>query len=127
MKYLQIHHSASPRDTTTFDDIERWHRARGWNGCGYNYVIDGQGKVYIGRDEGSQLAACPGHNKDSIAICVCGNFEEEKPNQPQLVRLRLMVSNLRNDYPGIQLVGHNELKATACPGKNLISILPSLI
>ena len=32
-----IHHSASPIGTTV-EQIDQWHKARGWTGIGYHFV-----------------------------------------------------------------------------------------
>lgn len=46
-----IHCSAvRPWQLSLVEDIERWHRARGWkNGCGYHYVEYRDGTVASGR------------------------------------------------------------------------------
>lgn len=33
VKYLVVHHAASS-DTTTIEDIRRWHKAKGWTDIG---------------------------------------------------------------------------------------------
>ncbi len=46
-----IHCSAvRPWQLSLVEDIERWHRVRGWkNGCGYHYVEYRDGTVVSGR------------------------------------------------------------------------------
>lgn len=48
---LVIHHSASPRDTTTIDKITKWHKHRGFATVGYHKVILGNGSIKAGRSE----------------------------------------------------------------------------
>jgi len=65
--------------------IDAWHKARGWRGCGYHYVITNgvaiHGKPYNPEldgiiQQGRQLrevgAHCWGHNRDSVGICLIG-------------------------------------------------------
>ena len=67
------------------DLIDEWHKARGWKGCGYHYVIlNGvstygkpynpafDGVVQTGRLLVETGAHCKGHNEDSIGICLIG-------------------------------------------------------
>ena len=65
-----IHCSATPegRDYTVAD-IDRWHKARGWRGIGYHYVIYRDGSVHAGRPVEQIGAHCTGHNANSIGIC----------------------------------------------------------
>ena len=65
--------------------IDQWHLARGWDECGYHYVItngrldhgkpynpEHDGLIQAGRLAGEVGAHCKGHNHDSIGICLIG-------------------------------------------------------
>ena len=52
-------------------EIDKWHRQRGWNSCGYHYVITPRG-IEIGRPDSQQGAHCKYENHDSIGICLTG-------------------------------------------------------
>ncbi|MCP4599182.1 MAG: N-acetylmuramoyl-L-alanine amidase [Proteobacteria bacterium] len=79
-----IHCSAS--SFGSFELIDQWHKERGWNGCGYHFVIlNGKtgpglpwdkrwnGTIERGRDVDEIGAHCRGQNKTSIGICLIGN------------------------------------------------------
>lgn len=83
IKRVIIHCSDSPFGDLAL--IDRWHRARGWKGCGYHYVITNgvvdpgkpysaalDGRIEIGRLLTEAGAHCKGHNHDSIGICLIG-------------------------------------------------------
>ena len=72
---LIVHCSATPegRDYTV-QDIDRWHRARGWSGIGYHYVIYRDGTIHAGRPEWQVGAHCRNHNAHSIGICYIGGL-----------------------------------------------------
>lgn len=53
-------------------EIDRWHRARGWAGIGYHYVIDRDGSIGKGRPLSRVGAHTRGHNRDSVGICLIG-------------------------------------------------------
>lgn len=45
IKYLIIYHSATARDTTTFDAIKIYHTLKGLGDIGYHFFITASGKV----------------------------------------------------------------------------------
>lgn len=128
---ITIHHDAlnsaglsRERDVATrIESIRRSHRQRGseWVDIGYHYVIDPAGRVWEGRPitiEGAHVGKTNEHN---LGICVLGNFDEQRPSSAALTTLDSFVAHqarqhrvsIRNVYT------HQELKPTACPGRNL--------
>lgn len=59
----------------TVADIDKMHRARGWNGIGYHYVVYADGSVHKGRSVEKAGAHVSGHNADSIGICYVGGLD----------------------------------------------------
>ena len=127
-KYLMIHHSASPMKTTTLETIRRIHVVQnGWLDIGYTWMIDGKGNRLHGRSHVYQNAACPYYNASAWHICLFGNFEYEKPTPKQITGLEMLIRDIYHYHvPGLPIIGHYEKKATACPGKNLITLLPEI-
>jgi len=119
INFICIHHTASPAKTTTTAMIDGWHRANGWSGIGYHYVILHNGIVEKGRPVEKTGAHVAGKNSDSIGIVLCGNFEKETPSPEQLSSLRALLVELKRQYPEASVTWHSELAATLCPGKNL--------
>lgn len=85
-KAIVLHVSASTWGTR--DDIDRWHRSRGWSGIGYHRVIlngfprpDGRyrpdldGLIQTGRADSVEGAHCRagGMNALSLGVCLIGN------------------------------------------------------
>jgi N-acetyl-anhydromuramyl-L-alanine amidase AmpD len=60
------------------------------------------------------------YNEYGIGICLVGNFEESDPSDAQLASIKRLVSVLKHEYQltDSQVIGHRDVKATACPGKN---------
>lgn len=119
-----VHHSASPVHTTV-DQIDQWHKARGWNGIGYHFVVLEDCSVGKGRSLNRQGAHTKGQNKHSIGICVTGNFEDYHLPKPRFDALiECIQSNL--DAYGLRwndVYYHQEFSATACCGRYLIEQL----
>lgn len=115
---LVVHHSASSRVSTTLEWIEGWHRAKGWDGVGYHWVIEDDGVIRAGRPVPSTGAHVRGHNDSSLGVCVVGDNtrEEHRWNDAQKDALRRLVAACRVVWPGIPVVRHADVGPTLCPG-----------
>lgn len=104
----------------TARDIDRWHRQRGFQMIGYNYIIRIDGTIEIGRPMEMVGAHCVGHNRNSIGICYIGGLSSDgKPKdtrtKEQKESLRALIEQLREEFPEVTLHGHNEFANKACP------------
>ena len=121
IKELIIHCSDTPEGKHfTVEDIDRWHKERGWKGIGYHYVIYLDGSIHRGRPQSQVGAHCKGHNKNSIGICYIGGrglngkpkdtrTEEQKESLLELLR------SLKCRYPKAGIFGHRDFANKACP------------
>ena len=126
IEYIIIHSSGTMQGTPlTAKDIDRAHKQRGWCGIGYNFVIDLDGKVELGRSikwQGAHCGAC-GRNNDSIGICYIGgvNCEYEMCDTrtpQQKLALEAVLQTLKAVWPDAEICGHRDFAATACPSFN---------
>ena len=120
-----IHHSASVDGRThNVGQIRRYHMVnRGWRNIGYHYMIElveYDYEIMIGRFEHENGAHCPGQNKQSIGICLVGNFEKLTVPQRQWEPAKSLVRQLLNNHSlkANDVYRHSDFKNTACPGKN---------
>lgn len=108
-------------------DIDKWHKERGFAMIGYNYVIDLDGTVEVGRPLSRDGAHCNtagtsgrSYNRHSIGICYVGGLDKDgKPadtRTPEQKRaLRDLVYKLMDAYPNIvEVIGHRD----ASPDRN---------
>jgi len=107
-------------------DIDKWHKERGFAMIGYNYVIDLDGTVEVGRPLSMDGAHCntaglsgQSYNKHSIGICYVGGLDENgKPadtrTQEQKLSLANLVNKLCDEYPITEILGHRD----ASPDRN---------
>ena len=125
IEVLIIHHSASPRNITT-SQIRHWHvKGRGWSDIGYNYVIEAEGEVVIGRPLSLVGAHCKGHNHNSIGVCVVGDNTKSKHqwSMKQIASLQDLIFGLKLVFPGVEVKGHRDIAATLCPGVDVRQLL----
>ena len=117
-KRIIIHHSASP--DVPASTIHGWHLGQKWAGIGYHFVIRANGAIERGRPEwaiGSHSG--PDGNGDSIGIVLTGNFETGKPTTAQMDSLVWLLKDYLFPKYGVKpVIGHKDVMATACPGKN---------
>ena len=108
-----LHCSDSPdgRDDR-IEDIDRWHKTKGWSGVGYHYVIEISGNTAKGRKEGVKGAHCPPYNSTSIGICLIG---KDVFNNDQIESLIILLQDIILRYPEITIHGHNEFSSKSCP------------
>lgn len=117
-KRIILHCSATPEDKDyTAADIDKWHKANGWKGIGYHWVIRKSGLIEKGRRETEQGAHAKHHNEDSIGICVIGTSEYTHEQVESLMELYLEIKGRWNIAPNM-VIGHSELpehKGRECP------------
>lgn len=101
-------------------DIDRWHRQKGWDGCGYHFVIDLDGTIEIGRPIEKVGAHTSGHNANSVGICYVGGLNKDgkatdtrTPQQRQA--LLSLATTLVWMFPDAHFHGHREFANKACP------------
>ena len=120
-----IHCSATPEGhETTVQQIDTWHRRRGFRCIGYHYVIYLDGSIHVGRPIDRMGAHCLGHNSNSIGICYIGGVDSDgnpKDTRTPAQRKALveLVGKLKSEFPGITVHGHNQFAAKACPSFNV--------
>lgn len=119
-----IIHCSATREGADFcaKDIDKWHKARGWNGIGYHYVVRLDGTIEAGRALSKAGAHCYRHNANSIGVVYIGGLDKngnpkDTRTEAQRLSLRNLVTALRHAY-GLaesKVHGHNEYAAKACP------------
>lgn len=131
---IVIHHAGFPEGDkdSSAQELHKFHQeTNGWAGIGYHYVIRKDGTIEQGRRPQMIGAHAYKHNKNSIGICVAGNFNLVKPQAAQIDSLKLLTAWLCQRYKlnpmgrGV-IVGHRDLNDTTCPGDNLYKKLDDI-
>ena len=102
-------------------DIDRWHKAKGWDGIGYHHVVDLDGTIEPGRPESKVGAHCLKHNTNSIGVVYVGGVAsdgktpKDTRTPQQKAALVKLLTELKHRYPNASIHGHRDFAAKACP------------
>jgi N-acetyl-anhydromuramyl-L-alanine amidase AmpD len=116
--------------------ISLWHKNRNWGSWSkpvhakksslnsyaqYHYIIEGNGAIRQPRKHDEVGWHAGNWNVKSLGICLCGDFDMEKPNREQIFALRDVLRKLTKEYgiPKENILGHRDTARTACPGRNI--------
>ena len=129
--WVVVHHTAT--ESGDVASIHAAHKARvspsgvPWRGVGYHFVV-GNGR---GMPDGAveptfrwrrQLAGAHAGDRDfnsrGVGVALVGDFTKADPTPAQLAATADLIASLRDRYdiPADRVVGHGDLKNTACPG-----------
>lgn len=124
MRYINeiIIHCSATKEGLNFNanDIDRWHKQRGFKRIGYHYVILLNGTVQQGRELESIGAHCTGHNAHSIGVCYIGGLDKngkakDTRTRQQKAAMWELMNKLCERFPDALIYGHNEFASKSCP------------
>lgn len=110
----------------TIDDIDVWHKNRGFNKqkisgryCGYHFVVALDGEIMCGRDLREVGAHVSGYNSNSIGVCYVGGLNsvgqpEDTRTEEQKQSLIWLISLLKRELKITKVQGHRDYS----PDKN---------
>ena len=114
-----IHHSGvedGPRGSGAVKAFERHHLGKGWDGIGYNWLVDETGTIFEGRGWASRGAATKGWNSRSVSVCFTG-YGFRRPNANVLESIQTIVHEAEGWFDkGLWVETHRRKGSTTCPG-----------
>lgn len=116
-----VHCTATPEGRqVSVADVDLWHRQRGFFMIGYHFLILLDGTVCPGRPLWRCGAHCLEHNAHSIGICYVGGLDadmqpKDTRTPEQRLSMQTLITSLRQQFPGIEVYGHRDFAAKACP------------
>lgn len=147
LQYLVLHCTATPegRDVTSAD-IRRWHCSpasaggRGWKQVGYTDLIhlDGSVERLVDNNEDANVDpweitnGAKGYNAVSRHVVYAGGCArdgktpKDTRTQAQLRAMEAYVKDFHKRFPGVRIIGHNEVAAKACPSFDVQRWLKSI-
>lgn len=135
IRRITVHHDGMGPFTSTdmmatkqrLESIRKAHLGQGWADIGYHYVVDPAGRVWEARPTSLQGAHVRDENDGNLGIMVLGNYERQRPTGQATASLEAFIIQQRQQYgvPVSAVYTHQELRATACPGRSLQAFLDS--
>ncbi|KAG8296887.1 peptidoglycan binding [Homalodisca vitripennis] len=120
---------ATPKCIHYVRQVQSVHmEGRGWSDIAYNFLIGGDGSVFVGRDWDKVGAHTKSNNIGTLGIAFIGTFIDRMPNNYQLEALNklleqgLKLKKLSEDY---KIVAQCQLQVTASPGRMFVEELRS--
>jgi len=119
VKGVVIHHSGvenGPKGTAAVHAFERHHLSKGWDGIGYNWLVDETGTIFEGRGWEARGAATKGWNSKSISVCYTG-YGFKRPHGNALESIKALVGKAEEHFGRDMWVStHRRKSTTTCPG-----------
>ncbi|XP_054154839.1 uncharacterized protein LOC128953380 [Oppia nitens] len=130
-----IYHTSEPLNClngSSCISVVKWaqnlHMDRnGWDDIGYNGLVGGDGRVYIGRSWHTVNSRARGMFDLSVNLAFIGNYDQGRPTLEQLdvakqwLQCAREMGALRRDY---QLHGHRDIQCnTTSPGQHLYDLI----
>ena len=150
-----VHHTVTatdePNPAGRIRTIHQFHtQGRGWSDIGYNFIVDGAGRIYEGRlaraygvgevhdgedssGRGVIGAHASGHNAGSVGIALLGTYTDGRISPTDaaldavatLAAWKLGSRGIDPRAPGA-LIAHRDVVATGCPGDGCYNRLPEV-
>lgn len=115
IKRIIVHCTATKEgEYYTVEDVNKWHKLRGFRKVGYHYVIRLDGVIDRGRNIEEIGAHCQGFNSDSIGISYVGGLDKsgkakDTRTNKQNESLEWLIYHLKSIYPSIEEIkGHRD-------------------
>ena len=107
----------------TGEEVDSWHRQRGFAMAGYHYLVHLDGTTEHLRPLYMKAAACKKGNANANGIHVCyvggrnnQGFTADTRTEAQKTALLLLLHELKKRYPQARIIGHRDFdNGKACP------------
>lgn len=114
-----IHYTAGPVSQSV-RSIQDYHMdTKGWSDIAYNYLVDQNGDIYVGRGWFVVGGHTSGWNSKSHAICWIGG-PEDTPTDAALKSINYLIQDVETRLGRKTIVApHSSVVSTSCPGDYL--------
>jgi len=121
IKYIVLHCTATPKNTTVQSILNHWQNVLGWKSPGYHYIITPNGTEVQLADISKQTNGVRGFNKNSIHISYIGGLYDDDRTEDQKRTMAELVRKFRVIYPKAQILGHCDFPGVTklCPNFNV--------
>lgn len=120
IKYIVVHCTATPTDTTIESILRYWKEEKGWKNPGYHYIIKRNGEIVNLHPESQTSNGVEGYNKNAIHLSYIGGIDNKKnaidnrtPAQVHAMFNKLVA--LGEKYPNAVILGHRDFPGVTKP------------
>lgn len=135
-KNIIVHHTASARDTTTVQAVDRYHRDKDWGGgarapkssrgwyVAYHYFIEANGTVTQCAEDIEIRWHAAARNIDSMGICLAGWFDDGHDSLPTAAQVKSLTELLKFKskqwgIPADRIYPHRKFANKTCYGLHM--------
>lgn len=93
---------------TSYNDIKTSHLAEGLLEIGFHYIIEWDGKIFMGRHAAQVGNLIPELNSKTLYVCVIG--EQDDMEMEQSISYQMLMEKLSNDFPECKEIKYFDLK-----------------
>lgn len=107
--------------------MQTYHlESKNWDDIGYNFLVGGDGAVYVGRGWNLQGAHTKGYNVNSIGIAFIGTFHKFAPTKRQLYAAQKIIEEgvkLKKLDQNYDLYAQCQINSGASPGDIIYKVI----
>ena len=113
-------HCTDTRPSVSVDHVMQIFKQRGWRNPGYHYLVKPDGSAVPILPEAEIANGAKGYNSISRHVVYTGGLDKKgKPKDTRTVAqkeaLKRYVLDFHRRFPGVKIIGHNEVAAKDCP------------
>jgi N-acetylmuramoyl-L-alanine amidase len=121
VKYLVIHHTDGPK-IQPVEAIHEYHKALGWNGVAYHFLVYESGRIVKARPTLAYPACVKGLNRICLCVAFVGSFMNRPPIKEHIDAGAWLCAYLKKKWREyykvtLELKRHKDLADTYCPGE----------
>ncbi len=118
IRRIIIHHTATPASVSVQRIADYQVNNRDLAGITYHFCLDAQGTIFQTQPLEVVSTHAGNHSRDSVGVCLIGNFTDTPPPQNQLDATAALLAQLvtQLNLSVDQIFGYSELVVTGSPG-----------
>jgi len=93
---------------TSYSNIKKTHLDHGLLEIGFHYIIEWDGRIFMGRHGNQMGNLIPELNSKALYLCVIG--EQDEMEMEQSISYQMLMEKVSNDFPSCQEIRYFELK-----------------
>lgn len=120
IKYLVVHCTATPQNTTIESIQKYWRQTMKWKSSGYHFIVKPNGSAIRLQPDHLMSNGVLGHNANSLHVSYIGGKDRDDRTDEQKETLIKILTDWKKLYPNAEILGHRDFPNVAknCPQFN---------